>query len=133
MMSDLEFTHNVVKDQEAIIAHMRSTHRDALFNVRSYTQIQIQKIKQEKALIRTQLSNEVELQAKQTASIFQMVAAKIKELSMKQKYESEKYQTAIENKFKKLIQAREEEWEQAWQRRDGLIANKEIVLRDAET
>lgn len=84
-------------------------------------------------MIRTHLLNEVELQAKQHQSIFHMLASKVKEQSMRTMYDQERQQTAIEQKFKQLIQAREDEWELAWQRRDGLLATKELTLRDAET
>lgn len=62
-----------------------------------------------------------------------MLASKVKEQSMRTKYDQERQQTALEQKFKQLIQAREDEWELAWQRRDGLLATKELTLRDAET
>ena len=62
-----------------------------------------------------------------------MLASKVKEQTMRAKYEQERQNTALEQKFKQLIQAREDEWELAWQLRDGLLATKELTLRDAET
>jgi hypothetical protein len=59
-----------------------------------------------------------------------MFLSKIKELTLKHKYENEKTQTTLEGRFKDLISQRELEWEQAWERRDAQLTNKDQALKE---
>lgn len=69
---------------------------------------------------------------KQSHSLYQMMLSKIKEINLKQKYDQEKYQLAMETKFKSLITQREQEWERAWEKRDSVLANKDSLTKELD-
>ncbi|TNV86198.1 hypothetical protein FGO68_gene12493 [Halteria grandinella] len=129
VVQDLEFTQSVVKDREAAVGQMRAVHRESLRRIETVAQIQLQKVRQDCALIKSQCINELTLSSKQSQSLFALCAAKLKESTLRQNYDQEKFQLVLESKFKSLISTREQEWEKAWEKRDQLLHQKEESLR----
>lgn len=49
---------------------------------------------------------------------------------MRHKYEQDKYQIAMEARFKSLIGSREQEWEKAWEKKDDILTIKDRLIHD---